>query len=157
MSLIVFPDWLAGLSEWLRDQDELAELVGDRVYTELPGAKTFPLVIVNQINDPSITEDIHWAVDALFQVDVWADRKTEAGAVAETTRALLSQRFARSVHHMAAGSFAVSRVRVGGVRRLGDDVVSVARDASGKEVATVRQRSSFDFAAVMRPAAASGS
>lgn len=156
MSLVTFPDWLACVSEWLRDQPELIELVDGRGYTELPRTKAFPLFIVNQINDPSVTQDIHWAVDALFQVDVWGGPKAQTWAVAETVRSLLSQRFAGASHQLANGALIVASVRVGGIRRSTDTIATQALETDA-EVSRARPRASFDFSAVLRPGKPAGS
>lgn len=156
MSLVTFPDWLACVSEWLRDQPELDALVDGRGYTELPREKTFPLFVVNQINDPSVTEDVHWAVNALFQFDVWGGPKAVTWSIAETARALLSQRFAQASHDLDNGSIVVASVRVGGVRRTTDNVATQATEASA-EVSRARPHASFDFAAILRPGRPVGS
>ena len=156
MSLVTFPDWLACVSEWLRDQPELEALVDGRGYTELPRDKTFPLFVVNQINDPSITEDVHWAVNALFQIDVWGGPKATTWTIAETARALLSQRFAQAAHDLNNGSIVVSSVRVGGIRRTTDTVTSQATETTA-EVSRARPRASFDFAAILKPGRPAGS
>lgn len=156
MSLVTFPDWLACVSEWLRDQPELDALVDGRGYTELPRDKTFPLFVVNQINDPSITADVHYAVDALFQIDVWGGPKATTWTVAETARAVLSQRFAGTAHDLTNGSIVVASVRVGGIRRTTDTIVTQAAETTG-EVSRARPRASFDFSAVLRPGRPAGS
>lgn len=156
MSLVTFPDWLACVSEWLRDQPELDALVDGRGYTELPRDKTFPLFIVNQINDPSITEDVHWAVNALFQIDVWGGPKAQTWEVAETARALLSQRFAGTAHDLANGSIVVAGVRVGGIRRTTDTIATQATEGNA-EVSRARPKASFDFSAVLHPGRPAGS
>lgn len=156
MSLVTFPDWLACVSEWLRDQPELDALLDGRTYTELPRDKTFPLLIVNQVNDPSVTEDVHWAVDALFQIDVWGGPKATTWTIAEMARSLLSQRFAQASHDLDNGSIVVAAVRVGGIRRITDTVVTQALE-SDAEVSRARPRASFDFAAILRPGRPAGS
>lgn len=156
MSLVSFPDWLACVSEWLRDQPELDAVLDGRCYTELPRDKTFPLLVVNQISDPSVTEDVHWAVDALFQVDVWGGPKAVTWTVAETARALLSQRFAQAAHDLDNGAIVVSRVRSGGIRRTTDTVATQATE-SDAEVSRARPRASFDFAAILKPGRPAGS
>ena len=156
MSLVTFPDWLACVSEWLRDQPELDALVDGRGYTELPRDKTFPLFVVNQINDPSITADVHYAVDALFQIDVWGGPKATTWTVAETARAVLSQRFAGTAHDLTNGSIVVASVRVGGIRRTTDTIVIQAAETTG-EVSRARPRASFDFAAILKPGRPAGS
>lgn len=150
MTLVVFPDWLACTSEWLRDQPELDALVDGRGYTELPRDKEFPLFVVNQINDPSITQDVHWAVRCLFQFDCWGGPKAQTWQVAETARAVLSQRFAGAAHDLTNGSIVVASVQVGGIRRTTDRVATQA-DESTTEVSRARPHASFDFTAVLHP------
>ena len=156
MSLVVFPDWLACISEWLREQPELIDLVDGRGYTDLPRTKEFPLFIVNQVNDPSVTDDVHWAVDGLFQFDAWGGPKAQTWEIAETARAVLSQRFAGTAHTLANGDIVVASVRVGGIRRTTDTVVTQATETTA-EVSRARPRASFDFAAVMHPGRPAGS
>lgn len=151
--MIVFPDWLACLSEWFRDQAELAELIDDRVFTEMPKApelKVFPLMVVTQLTDPPIVNHpAHWAVRGLFQVDVWGGRKAETWTVAETARALTAQRLT-GAHDLTAGAFVAAGVTPGGIRRT-PDVRPTAGVEDDAETSKVRPRASFDFTVVLHP------
>lgn len=157
--LVVFPDWLACVSEWLRDRDELADIDGfdpERIYTELPATKTFPLVRIGALPDPGITGDAHWAVRATFSFDVWGGPKALTWTIAETIRALLKQRFAGSAWELDAGSIVVGRVTPGGIRRT-TETVATAGIESGVETSKPRPRASFDALMVLHPGRTSGS
>lgn len=156
--LVILPDWLAAISEWLRDQPEIVELIDDRVYTVMPvrSAKVFPLVIVTQITDPTATPFAHWAVRTLFQFDVWGGPQSATWTIAETIRALLTQRFAGKAWDMTAGPIVAAKVTVGGIRRTTEDVVASLTE-DGEEVNRAAPRASFDAAAVLHPGLSSGS
>jgi len=155
--LIVFPDWLAGLSQWLRDQPELVELLDGRVVTELPAApKTFPLLVVNQITDPVITGGAHWAVRALFQLDAWGGPKSLTWTIAETARALITQRFVGRQWTLPAGVIVAGHVTAGGIRRHTDNVITSAVEADA-EVQRARPKASFDVGIVLHPGRSTGS
>jgi hypothetical protein len=157
-TLVVLPDWLACLSEWLRDQDEVTDLVDQRVYTELPATKTYPLVRVAHLTDPSATPGVHWAVDCLFQIDIWGGPKAITWTIGETIRALLMQRFAGQAHDLTAGQIVAGRVRAGGIRRDTDSVSTSATDAeTDTETTIARPRASFDAAVILHPAPGTGS
>lgn len=151
--LVILPDWLACVSAWAREQPELTDLVGQRVFTEMPKApelKQYPLMLLSQLTDPPITDPVHWAVRGLFQVDVWGGRKAETWTIAETFRALVTQRLT-GVHHLEQGSIVVGIVRAGGIRRTPDRQVTTGLDEAGAETSSARPRCGFDFTAVMHP------
>lgn len=155
--LVILPDWLAAMSEWLRDQPEIVDLIDDRVYTVMPSrSKAFPLVIVTQITDPTATPFAHWAVRTLFQFDVWGGPQAVTWTIAETIRALLTQRFARNAWDMTAGPIVAGKVTAGGIRRTTEDVVASLTE-DGEEVNRAAPRASFDAAAVLHPGMSSGS
>lgn len=79
-------------SAWLRDQDDLTDLVDGRVYTILPHDKAWPLVRLTLIDETARRSwpDSLYFTDSLIQFDVWADTKAVARLVADTTRALLT-------------------------------------------------------------------
>jgi hypothetical protein len=152
VELVVLPDWLAAMSEWLRDQSELTDLIDQRIYTELPPSKTFPLARIAHITDPPITGPAHWAVDATFQLDVWGGPKAITWTIAETARALITQRFSGHAWDLTAGRVVAGRVRAGGIRRTTDAVTTAGTDADNSaETASARPRARFDFAVVLHP------
>lgn len=112
MTLTLLPNTAALISRFLRDQDEVDDLVGQRVYTVLPKTKTFPLVRVSRVGGSNPTPTVHWLDAPLFQVGVWAETAAAAFEVAETCRAVLAQRFT-GVHHFAEISGVVTGVNTG--------------------------------------------
>lgn len=92
MALTLLPDAVAVLTGFLREQSEVTELVGDRVYSVLPQKPTWPAVrIVQWTESQEVTRPL-WLVTAGCQVDVWAKRKSEASLAARTVRAVLAAR-----------------------------------------------------------------
>lgn len=155
--LVILPDWLATMSEWLRDQPEVIDLVEDRVYTVMPSrSKEFPLVIVTQVTDPAATTFAHWAVRTLFQFDVWGGPQSATWTIAETIRALIIQRFASNAWDMTTGPVVAGKVTAGGIRRTTENVVASLTEG-GEEVSRAAPRASFDAAVVMHPGQSSGS
>lgn len=122
----MFPDWLACLSEWIRSRPAVTALVSDRVYTELPASKTWPLVRITQLTDPLTVPNVHHAVDGLFQVDVWGGPKATTWTIAETIRHQLHTQLAGR-HDLTAGSFVCTGVTPGGIRRDNETIEGSAR------------------------------
>ncbi|HNG23415.1 MAG TPA: hypothetical protein PLC03_05575 [Microthrixaceae bacterium] len=114
MSLVLLPNTAALTSAFLRAQDEVSDLVDDRVYTILPNSKTFPLVRVRRIGGTAGTRFAHWLDAPLFQVDAWADTAAVAFEVTETCRAALVQRFS-GIYHFTGVSGVVTSVEAGGI------------------------------------------
>jgi len=112
--LVLLPNTAALISAFLRDQDEVADLVGERVYTVLPNNKTFPMVRVTRVGGTAGTRFAHWLDAPLFQVDVWATTAAPAFDLAETCRAALVQRFS-GTYHFAGVSGVVTSVEAGGI------------------------------------------
>lgn len=78
------------VSAYLRDRDEIAALVADRVYTAIPANPTWPLVRLTRIGGaPVFNRPLH--LDrALIQCDVFGGPKATAHEIAETCRAALT-------------------------------------------------------------------
>ena len=83
------PNMEALVSAFLRDQDEMTDLVDDRVYTALPAGVEFPCVRVVQIIDVPAGSPL-WAVGFDIQVEGFGGSKADAWRIANTARALLS-------------------------------------------------------------------
>ena len=92
MSLILPPNMEALVSAFLRDQDEVTALVGDRVYTALPKAITWPAVRVTQIIDAPTSGSPLWGIAYSMQVESWGGSKDEAWRIAATCRAAIDAR-----------------------------------------------------------------
>jgi hypothetical protein len=134
VTVVLLPDVERLLSSWLRTQPELVDLVGQRVYTVLPDAKTFPLVRLVRIGGadalsvPLVLDEPH------VQFDVWGGPKAQALEVANTVRGLLSARLLGS--HTEG---VVQNVRFGGLVYLPDDDFQPAKPRYTFDV-TVRTR-----------------
>ena len=73
------------LSQYLRSQSEVAAFVGQRIYTDLPADKTFPLVRLWRIGGvPKISRPLYLDT-AHIQIDVWGGSKATA---MDTTNAI---------------------------------------------------------------------
>jgi len=87
----LLPDGEALVSGYLRARSEVTDLCGQRVYTELPKDKTFPLVrLVRVGGSPPLDRPLRFDV-ARIQVDVWGGPKKTARDLAETIRQVLSE------------------------------------------------------------------
>ena len=92
------PNMEALVSAFLRDQAELTDLVGDRIYTAIPKRKTeagqaaeYPLVRVTQLLDTPAGAPLY-AVGYEMQVEAFGGSKAEAWRIASTARALIDVR-----------------------------------------------------------------
>lgn len=84
----IMPDPLATLSQFLRDQPEIVQAVGDRVYSILPKEKEYPLIRVSWIGAQSrygtLTSTTPWITfSAHIQIDVWAAIHRTASALGD--------------------------------------------------------------------------
>jgi uncharacterized protein DUF3168 len=96
--LVLPVDIEALVSAFLRDQDEIAALVEDRVYTALPKAPRFPAVRVTQIIDrPIEPRGVLWGLAFSVQVEAFGGGKAAAWRIAATARAAIDQRL-KGVH-----------------------------------------------------------
>lgn len=119
MSLITMPNTARLVSAFLRDQTELSAVVTDRIYTKLPTSKTFPLMQVRRVGGTQRIEHVYWVEDVLLQIDAWGGPAEQAWSLAESARAILSQRLPGS--HSGDVEAVVSAVQVGGVVEDSDE------------------------------------
>ena len=124
MTLVTMPNTARLVSEFLRDQSELADLE-DRIYTKLPATKEWPLLQVRRIGGSPRIGHVHWVEDVLLQVDVWGGNALVAFNLCETARALMMQRL-RGVHE-SGETAVVANVTVGGITEDSDDTEPKAR------------------------------
>ena len=69
---------------FLRSQSEVTTLCGDRVYTDMPHERTYPLVLVTRIGGTySITRPL-WLDNALVQLDAMGGTHKQAQALMGT-------------------------------------------------------------------------
>lgn len=82
------------LSAWLRSRDEVTDLVDDRVYTELPERKEWPLVRLTLIGGSPPSEHPLWLDAPVIQFDCYGGPKVMARLIASTIRELLDRELA---------------------------------------------------------------
>lgn len=118
----MIPDIEQLLSRFLRDQPEIDELVGERVYTALPKDPQFPLLQLRRIaGAPVMSRPLH--LDApLVQIDSYAPSKKAAHTLIETARSVIAERL-EGAHDLGV----VTGVRFGSMSWLPDDDYTPAK------------------------------
>jgi hypothetical protein len=129
--LILTPNVEALIVQFLREQPEVADLVGNRVYTELPEKTTFPAVRVHLYYErPVGGSSPRWLSAHDVQVDAFGGPKATAWRIAETCRAALSQRFL-GVQQYGEGqnevAGVITDVQAFGFRDMPDETFTPAR------------------------------
>lgn len=74
------------LSEWLRSLDSVTELVGDRIYTEMPATKNFPLVVLTLITDVPVFSQPLRLTGSRVQIDCYGGPKVVARRISDVIR-----------------------------------------------------------------------
>lgn len=87
--LLLLPDIEKLVSEYLRSRDEVTDIYDDRVYTELPAEKAWPLLRVVRIGGAPDSSVPRYLDRPLVQFDSWGGSKSLARRGAETVRAVL--------------------------------------------------------------------
>ena len=150
MTLRTLPDAARLLSEFLRADDDVAELVGDRVYSALPTAPTFPCVRLSRIGGQMRTANVYHLESTMLQVEALGGSRHDAWVIAETCRAVIAQRLTGTVT-VGDTSAVVSGADVGGIRE--DTVKSLPKNDNGTE----RHRAHFDAVIYAHPSPPAGS
>jgi hypothetical protein len=93
----------AALSQWLRDDPAIAQLVGDRVYTSTPRQPTFPLVRLYRYgglppHDRPLTHD-----NALMQLDAFGGSKAEASSLIQQCRVRIGDAYGQVLYGITVG------------------------------------------------------
>lgn len=106
MTVTLLPDSEALLSQFLRDQDEIEALVGDRVYTVIPNEPTWPLLKLTRVaGAPVLSRPLR--IDApTLQLDAYANTKAAAHTLMATARAVIAERI-EGVHSLGVVSGAI--------------------------------------------------
>lgn len=124
--LVLLPDVERAVSRWLRDSDDIADLVDDRVFNVIPALKKgvaewrFPLLRVTQVDS---TEAVRaWLDGAVLQVDAYGGPKAQASEVGRTARAVLDL-----MTGQVLDGAVVTGVRTGGWRYEPDETFPTAR------------------------------
>lgn len=121
--LVILPNMEAVLSQLLRDQPEIEDLAGDRVYTAIPvGAGGDPLLRVTQIGDEKLSTRPLWIVRTTLQVEAYGGSKAQASTLARTAEGVLALR-GPGVHPPAV----IVGVDLGAMLNLPDDEYEPAR------------------------------
>lgn len=91
--LVILPNMEAVLSEFYRDQPEIEDLIGDRVYTAIPkGAGAAPLIRVTLIGDEKVTSRPLWIFRAQMQTEAYGGTKAQAHELARLAEGTLHAR-----------------------------------------------------------------
>lgn len=121
--LIIEPNAEALLSQFLRDQDEIDNLVDGRVYTAIPKSATYPLVRVSLFDDaPTLSRPL-WHVAYFLQLEAFGGSKSTAWQIASTCRAAIVGRLEGVYDAFGV----VTGAEVSGLRDVPDDSDSPAR------------------------------
>lgn len=147
-TIITLP-YIARLAVWfLLDQDEMAELVGENIYTDLPAGHTFPAVRITQIGG-RVVPGPHWLEATTLQAEAWGpggNDRLAAHTTVETARSLFaSSRFRGEIDHGSVEAV-VTGVDAGGIVDDSDDSFKPARP-----------RSRFDLVVYAHPTVTTGS
>ena len=81
------------MSSFLRGETDITDLVGDRVYTELPATKTWPLVRLTLIDESAVFDRPLYLTSSVIQIDAYGGAKVTAREIADTIRSLLAHSF----------------------------------------------------------------
>lgn len=117
----MIPDAEALVSEYLRDDDAVAALVEDRVYTAIPKTPEWPLLMVRRVSGSPVTSRPLHLDAAVLQLDAYGGTKKQAQTLVETARAALAE--LEGTH----GSAVVSGVQFGPMSWLPDADYAPAR------------------------------
>jgi hypothetical protein len=70
------------VSAFLRDQSELTALVDDRIYTDMPHERTYPLVLFNRTGGGYLTGQPYWLESAQLTFQVFGGTHKQAQVIA---------------------------------------------------------------------------
>lgn len=111
------PNMEALVSAFLRDQPELVDLIGDRVYTAIPKKAVYPCLRVTELDDQPTNGSPLWSLAFVVQIDAWGGSKAEAWTIAQTARALIDAR----LEGLHPGYGVVNGTTPGGMMDLPDE------------------------------------
>ena len=103
----VVPDAARVVIDFLRAQPELAQPLGGRIYSELPGSVAWPAVRITRWGGWAAINGPFWLDEAMCQVDTWGGPKAHTSELARLQRSLIGYRLA------AERADVVSGVRLG--------------------------------------------
>ncbi|RTL08423.1 MAG: DUF3168 domain-containing protein [Acidimicrobiia bacterium] len=128
MTVDLAPDAERLVATWLRDQDAVAAIFDDRVYTEIPTSPVWPLARLVRIGG-NPTDRLARLDSPLLQIDVWGGPKATAYAGIATILAHLASGLV-GTHDLGT----VTAVEVGGPSWLPDDTYQPARPRYSADV-----------------------
>jgi hypothetical protein len=105
MPLPLLPNVVDLTKEALLAQASLTALVGTRVYDRVPGAPSYPLLVVTSVDEAESPEPA--IGEARVQVDVWGKPMSELGAL---TAARLVTRTLQSVVRDLRGTWTAGKI-----------------------------------------------
>jgi hypothetical protein len=121
----LLPNAASLISQALRATPEVAALIGDRVYTEIPKDPTWPLIRVTRFGGVPVTTTPLWLDEARIQIDCWGGTKWQAWQAAETARAALTT--LPGVHTVAGQRAVVTGITLGSFAEDADPSYTPAR------------------------------
>jgi hypothetical protein len=80
------------LSAFLRAQPEVTALVEDRIYTDLPHTRTYPLVVFSRTGGGYTTKQPYWLESAEITLEAWGGTHKQAQLIASTCLDVMSAR-----------------------------------------------------------------
>lgn len=124
--LILLPDVEQLLTWFLHDQEEVADIVGDNVFTELPAKfADWPAVRVHQFNAIPVTQRPLWLTGYQIQIEAFGGPKKTAHNLAVACMSVIAARLP-GVHDEAV----VTGVEFSGWRSEPDTTFQPARPRS---------------------------
>jgi hypothetical protein len=150
MTVRTLPDTVRALSEFLRADDDVAALVGDRVYSALPTNPTFPCVRLSRLGGQVRSQPAYHLESTLIQVEALGGSRHSSWLLAETCRAVIAQLLNGTVD-VGPDTAVISHSEVGGIRE--DTVRTLPKNDDGTE----RHRAHFDAVIYAHPSPQAGS
>ena len=80
------------LTNFLRTQTEVTDVVADRVYTDLPHERVYPMVLIQRIGGAHLINRPLWLDEALVQFDVYGGTHKQAFALMSACLSALAER-----------------------------------------------------------------
>lgn len=106
------------VSVFLRNQTAVTDLVGDRVYTDLPSRPVFPLVRLTLIGGSPVYSRPLFLDEAVIQIDSYGGPKVQARLIVDTIRDLMAADSFSGIHPHGL----VCSVRFGELAYVPDDL-----------------------------------
>jgi hypothetical protein len=122
MTVTILPNVESLVSVFLAADPDMAAITGNRWYTDIPTAKTYPLGRVTLAADTKVTQRPLWLVTAVLQIETWGGSQWDATIAALTAQAVLAERL-EGIHERGI----VTGVRFGPMRNVPDTEFTPAK------------------------------